>query len=132
MKTPRIYYVLQHQITTELRHSRPKTKNDNMQTELPKTETLAAVASSDLLCHDHDCYCGTATHTPHKTGEHGCVRAMTEAPIPSGTHETLGCPMWEVAGHRITDFSLRQQRGYHQHHCGCWSWSQDSTNSIEA
>lgn len=34
----------------KLRHNRPKTKKDNMQTELPKTETLAAVASSDLLC----------------------------------------------------------------------------------
>ena len=40
------YAPMQTGRTNELRHSRPKTRNDNMQTELPKTETLAAVASS--------------------------------------------------------------------------------------
>ena len=82
--------------------------------------------------HDHACYCGTADRTPHETGTHGCVRAMVVAPKPAPPHSTLGCPTWTVAGHRITDYTLRHQRGYHQHPCGCWSWAQESTNSIDA
>jgi len=39
---------------------------------------------------------------------------------------------WMVDGHNITGFTMREQRGYHQHPCGCWSSSPESTNSIEA
>ncbi len=85
------------------------------------TETIRCTAP-------HTCHCGTATHTPHETATHGCVRVITVPPIPSGTHEILGCPMWEVDGHRLTDFTLRQQRGYYQHPCGCWSKAQCHDN----
>lgn len=82
--------------------------------------------------HDHACNCGTATHTPHEIATYGCVRTMTEAPKPAGLHDWLKCQMWEVDGHIITDTSLREQRGYWQHPCACWSRSPGSTNSIEA
>lgn len=95
-------------------------------------EWLRKSESQDGLGHDHKCYCGTATHAPHETATCGCVRFITESPVPSGTHETLGCPMWEVGGRRITDFTLRQQRGYWQHPCGCWSTHGASDNSIAA
>ena len=76
--------------------------------------------------HNHTCHCGTATKTPHNTGEDGCVRFMTAAPLPCIDSK------WLVEGQKITDFTLRQQRGYHQHECGCWSRSPGSSNSITA
>lgn len=76
--------------------------------------------------HDHRCSCGTATHTPHETGTCGCVRHMTEAP------EVRPDGRWFVDGHEMTDCTLRQQRGYHQHDCGCWSRWRGSTNSVNA
>ena len=76
--------------------------------------------------HDHACHCGTATHAPHETGTEGCVRYMTEAPEPKPGER------WYVDGHEITDYTLKQQRGYHQHPCGCWSRWPGSSNSIEA
>lgn len=80
---------------------------------------------------DHLCHCGTENKQPHKIGEGTCVRTMVESPIPAGTHPVLECPMWLVSGHEITDYSLRHQRGYSQHPCGCWSRSPGSENSIE-
>lgn len=89
--------------------------------EAPKGET-----------HDHACGCGTADR-PHNTGEHGCVRLMIGAPTPAPDHPIYG-RMWFVDGdpEPITDFTLRQQRGYWQHQCGCWSRHPGSNNSIEA
>ena len=75
--------------------------------------------------HDHDCNCGTGKSTPHKTGTEGCVRYMIEAPIP------FEDDYWIVDGRQITDYTLRYQRGYHQHPCGCWSCWPDSSNSLE-
>ena len=82
----------------------------------------------------HECGCGGVTTFPriHIIGSFGCYRYMTTPPKECGTHETLGCPTWEVEGQQITDFTLRQQRGYNQHKCGCWSTHGDSFNSIEA
>lgn len=73
----------------------------------------------------HVCYCGTCPDVPHETGFGGCVRRMEPAPelVEDG---------WLVEGFFITDSTLRQQRGYHQHGCGCWSSWAASVNSIDA
>lgn len=61
----------------------------------------------------------------------GCLRRMMPAPVQSlNTH--LGVPMWVVDGHEITDYTLRFQRLYSQHPCGCWSAITGSENSIKA
>ena len=73
--------------------------------------------------HDHTCHCGTGKTEPHKTGTEGCVRFMVEPPV----QYTDG---WLVDGQMITDYTLRDQRGYHQHPCGCWSRWPGSTNSL--
>lgn len=81
------------------------------------------------------CYCGTASETPHEVETRGCQRVKCEAPKPAGFHPILGCQMWDVGdgeGLEITDFTLRQQRGYDQHPCGNWSRCPGSTNSIDA
>lgn len=39
---------------------------------------------------------------------------------------------WLVEGSEITEFSMKQQRGYHRHPCGCWSRWPGSSNSIDA
>lgn len=76
--------------------------------------------------HDHSCRCGTSTSDHgHETGHLGCVRSIVDAPV------AMENSMWLVGGHLITDFTLRQQRGYHQHPCGCWSSHGDSYNSLE-
>jgi hypothetical protein len=65
--------------------------------------------------HDHTCYCGTGDSVPHQTGKDGCVRFMTEPPDLQ----------------KATLFTYIQQRGYHQHPCGCWSRHAESDNSVE-
>lgn len=75
--------------------------------------------------HDHSCHCGTASRAPHETGTLGCVRFITESPVH------VPPDRWLVDGGEITDFTLRQQRGYHRHPCGCWSRWPGSSNSIE-
>jgi hypothetical protein len=90
--------------------------------------------------HDHRCYCGTATPNhkwgeAHAIGKCGCVRRMavgTEIPKPAPPHSEMGFDMWEVSGAAITDYTLKHQRGYAQHPCGCWSHWCDSVNSIDA
>ena len=92
-----------------------------------------SLGSGLIRDHDHSCHCGTATTTPHETGTCGCVRTMVQAPNPAGIHEWLKCPMWDVGdrdGQPITDTTLKEQRGYHEHPCGCWS-CHESTNSID-
>ena len=75
---------------------------------------------------DHICTCGTANHTPHEIGKDGCVRYLTEAPaLRPDDH-------WFVDDAEITDYTLRQQRGYYQHDCGCWSRWPGTDTSIEA
>lgn len=64
--------------------------------------------------HDHTCHCGGLNHA-HQTGERGCLRVMTVPP------EKQGDSYWRVGGHSITDYTLKEQRGYYQHPCGCWS-----------
>lgn len=80
----------------------------------------------DIPRHDHICHCGGEA-AAHQTGTGHCLRYMTIPPkqAPYGR--------WIVEGDEtITDFTLRQQRGYHQHPCGCWSRSIGSENSIAA
>jgi hypothetical protein len=85
----------------------------------------------------HLCYCGGVKENPegkgHATGTGLCFREFCQAPQPAGKHKTISdCQMWLVDGTRITDFTMRQQRGYHRHSCGCWSRSKSgSINSIE-
>ena len=78
--------------------------------------------------HEHSCNCGTGKGSPHETGKDGCMRFMTSSPIPCEDD------MWEVGHpdnvHKINNYNLRQQRGYHQHPCGCWSRQEGSTNSL--
>jgi hypothetical protein len=104
-----------------------------MNTKL-NAENGGGVSSTDLLAcvEKHPCGCGTADR-PHNIGEYGCVRHMVEAPKPAGKHEMMGCKMWDVGdrdGLALTDLTLREQRGYWQHPCGCWSRWPGSSNSI--
>jgi len=54
---------------------------------------------------------------------------MVAPPNPAPDDPKYG-KMWEVDGRVITDYTLRAQRGYHQHKCGCWSRWQGSVNSL--
>lgn len=76
--------------------------------------------------HDHSCFCGTGAHVPHRVNTTGCVRFMTAAPIFKADAR------WFVDGDEVTDYTLRHQRGYFQHPCGCWSRHGGSVNSIDA
>jgi len=78
----------------------------------------------------HMCYCGMASTTPHRISEDGCERYMTESPVPAPDDPKLG-KSWYVDGYVINDYILTQQRGYHQHECGCWSRWEGSINSLE-
>lgn len=79
-----------------------------------------------MIEHKHLCHCG-AYGEGHETGFGHCYRKMADAP------EKLQNDYWRVDGHKITGCSLREQRMYHQHPCGCWSRAKDgSTNSITA
>lgn len=78
----------------------------------------------------HKCHCGTGRSNPHVIGDEGCVRRMVPSPEPLGKDPDTGFDMWLVDGQLITDYTMRQQRGYHQHECGCWSRSPGSTNSL--
>lgn len=79
--------------------------------------------------HDHSCHCGGEPMT-HHTGVGRCLRFMTEAPVLAPP-TTIG-DRWIVDGHEITDYTLREQRGYYQHPCGCWSRWFGSSNSSTA
>ena len=81
---------------------------------------------------DHWCHCGTGKGSPHKTGEDGCVRVVETAPnqIPEKFEDEFFS--WKINGTPITDYTLRNQRGYSQQPCGCWTSWNDSTNSLDA
>lgn len=78
--------------------------------------------------HDHTCRCAFGVPIPHLVSTDGCCRDMVTAP------EKLQNDFWLVDGATITGYSLREQRGYYQHSCGCWSRprEQGSENSITA
>lgn len=83
---------------------------------------------------NHMCACG-GKGSLHVIGADGCFREMTASPTPAGKHAELGCDTWIMPDEdgAITDFTLRQQRGYHRYECGCWSKSSaGSSNSIDA
>lgn len=90
--------------------------------------SIGQSASTGGLGHDHTCNCGMAKHAPHRAGEGGCMRSMTTPPRKVSCEDDR----WMVDGHNITGYSMREQRGYHQHPCGCWSRSPESENSIDA
>lgn len=65
--------------------------------------------------HNHICYCGAnLKSTGHEIGHNGCQRYMVEP--PDLTLATL--------------FIYKEQRGYRQHDCGCWSRWIGSSNSL--
>lgn len=68
-----------------------------------------------------ECGCGGVI-VPHHVGDKGCFRTMVAAPLPAAVKSDLG-PLWNLPGvaGSVTDFTLRQQWGYHQHPCGLWS-----------
>lgn len=80
-----------------------------------------------------ECHCGTATETPHETGTCGCQRFVVPAPVKVGSHPDLGCDMWitheDITA--ITDYTLREQRGYHLHEGGQWTRWNGSSNSLD-
>jgi len=93
--------------------------------EIPKPD---ANPNHSMNAHDHKCHCGAfdALHE-HETGCPGCYRQMCAQPWP------MENDWWIVEGQEITGTSLREQRLYHQHPCGCWSRSKEhGENSIEA
>lgn len=62
------------------------------------------------------CWCGGLDY-PHHAEDAGCLREVVPAPMVVGGR-------WLVLGDEggpITDFTLKQQRGYSKHDCGCWS-----------
>lgn len=75
------------------------------------------------------CYCGTATHAPHAIGKSGCQREITASPDKFGTDPDTDSPMWLVDGQIITEYTLKFQRGYFEHTCGCWSRFGSDDNS---
>lgn len=77
--------------------------------------------------HDHRCSCGSNPTTPHPVGEGGCQRRLTEAPVKVAND----ADMWIAEGSTITDYTLREQRGYSQFPCGCWSRWPGSKNSLD-
>ena len=91
------------------------------------TFMLTGFEGDKNMKHNHTCYCGTSYKSRgHETGKDGCIRFMVEAPIKKENDR------WEADGVEITDFSLRQQRGYHQFDCGCWSrWPGSSISLSE-
>lgn len=55
---------------------------------------------------------------------------MVASPQPLGEDPDSGIEMWIVEGSIITEHTMRHQRGYHEHECGCWSRWHGSTNSL--
>lgn len=75
-----------------------------------------------MSTHNHTCHCGAdVVYGPHSTGDLKCFREMCAAP------ERLQNDFWRVEGHEITGYSLREQRLYHQHSCGCWSRAKEGS-----
>lgn len=75
------------------------------------------------------CSCGCTLPPNHSLGVFECLR---ERVINNPTKIKVFEDMWFVEGNVITGFTLREQRGYHQHSCGGWSRPKDheSTNSL--
>jgi hypothetical protein len=80
-----------------------------------------------MTTHEHICNCGGAGLL-HDVGHDGCYRQMAVI-SPQPAH---GADMWRVDKRVITGYTMREQRGYYQHDCGCWSHLSDSVNSISA
>ena len=59
------------------------------------------------------------------------VVPKNEEPVKEHWNTTLNCQMWRIKGTSdiITDFSLTQQRMYHQHENGEWSRPKDHSSS---
>jgi hypothetical protein len=74
---------------------------------------------------EHLCHCGLGAGTTHEVGSLGCANVMADTP------KELPLDMWHVDGVMITGYTLREQRGYCKHACGCWSRGAYNANSIE-
>lgn len=69
----------------------------------------------------HLCHCEFAAKTPHVVGDQGCEREMVASPEPFAKDPDTGAEMWVVDGQIITEYTMKHQRIYIQHECGCWS-----------
>ena len=78
----------------------------------------------------HHCYCGAGAATPHVIGDQGCIRGVVPSPRPIWLDPDTGIQIWIVDGHAITEYTLKHQRGFNQHECGCWSSWHGSSNSL--
>ena len=74
------------------------------------------------------CSCGCTLPPNHSLGSFECFRER----VRTNPIKVKGDDRWFVDGGLITGFTLREQRGYHQHSCGGWSRPKDheSTNSL--
>jgi len=74
-----------------------------------------------------ECYCG-GIKNPHFIEDEGCYRKIVRSQTPVKKPNN----MWRVNGATITDFTLKQQRGYALHSNGQWSKPKNggSTNSL--
>lgn len=83
---------------------------------------------SRILTREYQCYCGTGATTPHYVGTQGCVREIVNAPRPTKEGD------WEVEEgeefQTISEYTMKQQRGFEQHECGGWSRWPRTTNSL--
>lgn len=88
---------------------------------------------AEIVDHDHTCHCAYGKSEPHTIGQDGCVRTLVNAPtiISLSTTGDRNYDRWLVDGVDVSWFTLKEQRGYHQHPCGCWSRSPGSFNSVD-
>ena len=83
--------------------------------------------NEDNTTHDHACHCG-GVEGAHPVGAPGCFRYMSNNAVVC---LDAADDRWAVNGEPVSGFTLREQRGYAQHPCGCWSKHGGSTNSLE-
>jgi predicted nucleotidyltransferase len=79
---------------------------------------------------EHLCSCGKATHYPHETGKSGCTRRISSITPIRNAEKVNTHQEWQVGDHSVSDYTLKEQRGYRQYECGCWTRARESTNSL--
>lgn len=88
------------------------------------------------------CNCGYGDGENHTIGEGSCARFIVTDPkeIPTNRRQIYNPDwfpdnvwVWDIDNYFITEYTLFNQRLYHQHENGLWSRpkSRDSVNSVE-
>lgn len=96
--------------------------------------TLSGVidmSENNILCH-----CGGGARTPHSVGVDKCFRyhVTDHSELPRNFRiDDRGFLILDVGTNTITDYTLKQQRGYSEDKCGNWTRpkSKDSVNSLQ-